>query len=89
MEFNATLFAQYVILGVTNGALIALIALGYTLVYGIVELINFAHGEVFMMGAFLSLTAVSAFGHRLRRRLGADRAASPWLPWSRRCSSAA
>jgi branched-chain amino acid transport system permease protein len=62
MEFNATLFAQYLILGVTNGALIALIALGYTLVYGIVELINFAHGEVFMMGAFLSLTAVSAAG---------------------------
>jgi branched-chain amino acid transport system permease protein len=62
MEFNWTLFAQYLILGVTNGALIALIALGYTLVYGIVELINFAHGEVFMMGAFLSLSAVSAFG---------------------------
>jgi len=62
MEFNWTLFTQYLILGVTNGALIALIALGYTLVYGIVELINFAHGEVFMMGAFLSLTAVGAFG---------------------------
>ncbi len=62
MDFNWTLFAQYLILGVTNGALIALIALGYTLVYGIVELINFAHGEVFLMGAFLSLTAVSAFG---------------------------
>src|SRR5215203_207053 len=62
MEFNWTLFAQYLILGVTNGALIALIALGYTLVYGIVELINFAHGEVFMMGAFLSLTAVGALG---------------------------
>ena len=50
------------ILGVTNGALIALIALGYTLVYGIVELINFAHGEVFMMGSFLALTTVGAFG---------------------------
>jgi branched-chain amino acid transport system permease protein len=62
MEFNWTLFTQYLILGITNGALIALIALGYTLVYGIVELINFAHGEVFMMGAFLSLTAVGAFG---------------------------
>jgi branched-chain amino acid transport system permease protein len=47
---------------VTNGAIIALIALGYTLVYGIVELINFAHGEVFMMGTFLALTAVGAFG---------------------------
>jgi branched-chain amino acid transport system permease protein len=62
MEFNWTLFTQYLVLGISNGALIALIALGYTLVYGIIELINFAHGEVFMMGAFLSLTAVSAFG---------------------------
>lgn len=62
MEFNTTLFIQYIILGITNGALIALIALGYTLVYGIVELINFAHGEVFMMGAFFALTAVGAFG---------------------------
>jgi branched-chain amino acid transport system permease protein len=59
MEFNATLFAQYIILGVTNGALIALIALGYTLVYGIVELINFAHGEVFMMGAFFASTVIA------------------------------
>src|ERR671921_536199 len=59
MEFNGTLFAQYLILGVTNGALIALIALGYTLVYGIVELINFAHGEVFMMGAFLAVSLVT------------------------------
>src|SRR5215218_9928117 len=62
MDFNWTTFIRYLILGITNGALIALIALGYTLVYGIVELINFAHGEVFMMGAFLALTAVGAFG---------------------------
>jgi branched-chain amino acid transport system permease protein len=62
MDINWTTLTQYVILGITNGALIALIALGYTLVYGIVELINFAHGEVFMMGAFLSLTAVSVSG---------------------------
>ena len=62
MDINWTTLTQYLILGITNGALIALIALGYTLVYGIVELINFAHGEVFMMGAFLALTAVGAFG---------------------------
>ena len=58
MEFNWTLFAQYLILGITSGALIALIALGYTLVYGIVEFINFAHGEVFMMGALFAITVV-------------------------------
>ena len=51
-------FAQYLINGLTFGALIALIALGYTMVYGIVELINFAHGDLFMLGCFLLLTVV-------------------------------
>ncbi len=50
--------AQYLINGLTFGALIALIALGYTMVYGIVELINFAHGDLFMLGCFLLLTVV-------------------------------
>ena len=40
--------------GITNGAIGALIALGYTLVYGIIELINFAHGDVFMLGTFVA-----------------------------------
>jgi branched-chain amino acid transport system permease protein len=40
--------------GLSNGAIWALVALGYTLVYGIIELINFAHGEVFMMGSLVS-----------------------------------
>jgi branched-chain amino acid transport system permease protein len=62
MHFNETLFLQYLILGVASGGLIALIALGYTLVYGIVELINFAHGEVFMMGAMFAMTLVTASG---------------------------
>src|SRR5512135_3522777 len=39
----------------TLGAIYALIALGYTMVYGIIELINFAHGDIFMLGAFLSV----------------------------------
>ncbi|HYO28945.1 MAG TPA: branched-chain amino acid ABC transporter permease [Thermomicrobiales bacterium] len=62
MDFNGTLFVQYLIIGIASGGLIALIALGYTLVYGIVELINFAHGEVFMMGAVLALTVVGLAG---------------------------
>ena len=62
MDFNTTLFVQYLIIGLASGALIALIALGYTLVYGIVELINFAHGEVFMMGAFFAMTLVAVLG---------------------------
>jgi branched-subunit amino acid ABC-type transport system permease component len=45
--------------GLSNGTIWALIALGYTLVYGIVELINFAHGEVFMIGSFVSRVAVA------------------------------
>jgi branched-chain amino acid transport system permease protein len=40
--------------GISNGAIWALVAIGYTLVYGIVELINFAHGEVFMIGSFVA-----------------------------------
>ncbi len=62
MDFNGTLFVQYLIIGIASGGLIALIALGYTLVYGIVELINFANGEVFMMGAVLALTVVGLAG---------------------------
>ena len=48
-------FTQHLVNGLTLGALFALIALGYTMVYGIIELINFAHGEVFMVGSFLGL----------------------------------
>ncbi len=52
---------QQLLVGLINGAIIAIIALGYTLVYGIIELINFAHGDLFMLGAFTSLTVVGAF----------------------------
>jgi branched-chain amino acid transport system permease protein len=45
--------------GLTRGSIYALIALGYTMVYGIVELINFAHGEIFMIGAFTALIVAS------------------------------
>jgi branched-chain amino acid transport system permease protein len=48
--------------GVSNGAIWALIALGYTMVYGIVELINFAHGEVFMIGSLVAFAFWTALG---------------------------
>jgi branched-chain amino acid transport system permease protein len=48
--------------GVSNGAIWALVAIGYTLVYGIIELINFAHGEVFMIGSFVSFSIWSTIG---------------------------
>ncbi len=53
----ADVFFQQVINGLTIGMIYALIALGYTIVYGIAQLINFAHGEVFMVGAYLGLLA--------------------------------
>ncbi|HEV2129123.1 MAG TPA: hypothetical protein VGR22_10935, partial [Thermomicrobiales bacterium] len=59
---NWTLFFQVIIIGLATGSLVALIALGYTLVYGIIELINFAHGEVFMMGAFFASTLIVLTG---------------------------
>ncbi|HEV3384375.1 MAG TPA: branched-chain amino acid ABC transporter permease [Gemmata sp.] len=48
--------------GLSMGALIALIALGYTMVYGIIELINFAHGDLFMLGTFCGLTVLNIMG---------------------------
>src|SRR3954469_18580445 len=48
--------------GLSNGTIWALIALGYTLVYGIIELINFAHGEVFMIGSFVTVTLWQTMG---------------------------
>jgi branched-chain amino acid transport system permease protein len=53
---------QQTINGLTRGAVFALVALGYTMVYGIVELINFAHGDVFMLGLFISLAWFTALG---------------------------
>jgi branched-chain amino acid transport system permease protein len=54
-------FFQQLVNGLTLGSLYALIAVGYTVVYGIVQLINFAHGEVFMIGAFGALTTYLLF----------------------------
>jgi branched-chain amino acid transport system permease protein len=57
-----TTVLQQLLLGLTNGMVFALIALGYTMVYGILELINFAHGDLFMLASFLALTLVGALG---------------------------
>ncbi|HEY1720006.1 MAG TPA: branched-chain amino acid ABC transporter permease LivH [Magnetospirillaceae bacterium] len=50
-------FLQQLVNGVTLGAIYALIAIGYTMVYGIIGMINFAHGDIYMIGAFISLIA--------------------------------
>jgi branched-chain amino acid transport system permease protein len=69
---SAELIAAGLVIGLSNGALIALIAIGYTLVYGIIELINFSHGDLFMLGTFMALTVLTV--------LGLDQFAGP-TPW--------
>ncbi len=64
MEF----FFQQLTNGLAVGGIYALIALGYTMVYGVLKLINFAHGDLFMIGAYLGLTLLTALG--LADRLG-------------------
>jgi branched-chain amino acid transport system permease protein len=67
-------FGDVFLIGITNGSVYALIALGYTLVYGILELINFAHGDVFMLGGMISATfAVDVFN------IGTSGGAGKWL----------
>jgi branched-chain amino acid transport system permease protein len=57
-----TLFLQELVNGISTGAIYALIALGYTMVYGIIELINFAHGDIFMIGTFICVSIFAVFG---------------------------
>lgn len=55
------MFLQQIVNGITLGAIYALIALGYTMVYGILEVINFAHGEIYMVGAYLGIIFLGFF----------------------------
>ncbi|HXI81342.1 MAG TPA: branched-chain amino acid ABC transporter permease [Verrucomicrobiae bacterium] len=54
---------QTFIIGLSNGLIFALVALGYTLVYGIIELINFAHGDLFMIGSMIALAQIAGIWH--------------------------
>src|SRR5438105_9291263 len=63
-------FFDQLVAGLTLGSLYALLALGYSMVYGILKLLNFAHGEVFMIGSYIGYFVLTAFGG----------AASPALP---------
>ncbi|MEF9967129.1 MAG: branched-chain amino acid ABC transporter permease [Longicatena sp.] len=56
-----TEFLQQLINGLSIGSIYALIALGYTMVYGIIKLINFAHGDIYMLGAYIGFMAISQF----------------------------
>lgn len=60
-SFTLERFLRLLIFGLAQGSIYALIALGYTLVYGVLLMINFAHGEVFMSGAYIGFFAITAF----------------------------
>ena len=62
LDHGGSFFVQILTFAVANGGIYALIALGYTMVYGIIELINFAHGDVFAFGAFLSASLLPICG---------------------------
>lgn len=55
-------FVSYLINGISLGSVYAIIALGYTMVYGIAKMLNFAHGDVIMIGAYVAITAISGAG---------------------------
>ena len=55
-------FLQQLINGISLGSIYALIALGYTMIYGILKLINFAHGDIYMLGAYFGFVATTMFG---------------------------
>lgn len=72
-------FLSYLISGISLGSVYALIALGYTMVYGIAKMLNFAHGDVIMVGGYISFCAVSYLG------LPRDGLALCWQCWFARC----
>jgi branched-chain amino acid transport system permease protein len=62
LAFNSELFTQLLVNGLTLGSLYGLIALGYSMVYGILKLLNFAHGDVYMIGAFVGYGVLTLLG---------------------------
>jgi branched-chain amino acid transport system permease protein len=69
-EGDLSRLGNNLVAGLSNGAIWALVALGYTLVYGIIELINFAHGDVFMLGSFVSYSLWGTLGLTLATGTG-------------------
>ena len=89
MDLLLNHFWELTITGLAIGAVYALVALGYTLVYGVLRLINFAHSEVFMWGSFaavwvlMAVGAGKATGHRPGR---VSCSSASWLRWRSRRS---
>lgn len=60
---DSTLFLQQLVNGLSLGSMYALIAVGYTMVYGVLRLINFAHGDIMMVGAYIALLLINFFSN--------------------------
>ena len=58
-------FLSYLIIGISLGSIYAIIALGYTMVYGIAKMLNFAHGDVIMVGSYMSFYVTMFAGNSL------------------------
>ena len=69
LAFDPSLFVDQLTAGLTLGAVYALIALGYTMIYGILKLLNFAHGDVYMVGAYVGYFVLTGLGGPLAPRL--------------------
>jgi len=80
--YDASTWKSFIILGVAQGGIYALIALGYTLVYGVLRMINFAHGEVFMFGAFGSYFFATAYASVIASSSSMRRASGSSSRWN-------
>ena len=78
-------FLSYLVSGISLGSIYALIALGYTMVYGIAKMLNFAHGDIIMVGGFVIFTMCTTWGlptpvRSEERRVGKE-CRSRWSPY--------
>ena len=74
MEFRSRLFSGQLLLGLVNGSFYAMLSLGLAVIFGLLGIVNFAHGALYMIGAYVAWLALDKFGlnywfaHRARRR---------------------
>ena len=81
-------FIQELVNGLTQGSLYALIALGYSMVYGVLKLLNFAHGDLYMVGAFVGYFVIQWFGGSTALSIPVPLAAAVHVPRSPAAASA-
>ena len=73
-------FVSYILNGISLGSVYAIIALGYTMVYGIAKMLNFAHGDIIMVGSYVAFLAINSHGAAgsSSNRAVCDRLHCPW-----------